>query len=425
MGLLPLASAVIVCLAGTPLGQVFGPQEPSPPSQDKKPPRESKLQADEPGMSFYPMPSFSSDKDSGLTYGLLAALMFTNDKGFQDGLLSGTVNYQRLAKWSGEVEFRYYPSLLSTVDLDAYLAERVESSLRLFYEDFKLGRLYHARFEYFDQRSSTDRFFGVGDGNPRSAESARTSNEYRTEARFGPRLSDSWDAEGTVRWRRFRVGDSLITDLPQMKALYPAEPGIEGGQILAAGVRIVHDSRDSQTTPTSGSFGSLYFESADDFVHGQNHRYWTSGVAQTTLFPMDQDCQFVTVLNTATQFAIGNYIPFWELPALGGSTTLRSFNGARFINKGMILINVEERIRVYETSLFGVSGEVQVAPFFDLGKVFDSSDDLVGRGSLRFYHYSYGMGLRGVVKPSFVGRLDVGFGGGEGVGVTVGLDYPF
>jgi len=68
---------------------------------------------------------------------------------------------------------------------------------------------------------------------------------------------------------------------------------------------------------------------------------------------------------------------------------------------------------------------LQVAPFFDLGKVFDSSVDLVGKGVLRGFHYSAGVGFRGVVPPSFVGRLDITAGGREGIGVTHGLDYPF
>jgi hypothetical protein len=425
---MPVEAVVLTLLANLAANSLQAApqsQEPAPPPKEAKASTPPTPANPNPGMSFYPMPSIASDKDSGLTYGVLGALMFTNEKEIQDTLLSAQVTYQHLMKWAGEVEYRYYPTLTGVVDLDGYLAQRVESSLHVFYEETRLADLWHARFEYLDQRSSTDRFFGRGDDTPKTAESARTSDEYRTEARFGPRLSDHWDVEGTVRWRHFRVGDSLITDLPQMKTLYPNEPGIEGGSVVAGGVRIVGESRDSVTTPTSGTNVTLYFESAYDSAPGKSHPYWTCGASQTTLWPLDKERQFVTVLNTASQFAIGSYIPFWELPALGGGTTLRSFNGGRFTNKDMILINLEERIRVYETSLFGVSGEVQVAPFFDLGKVFDSAADLVGRGSLQYFHYSYGLGLRGVVNPSFVGRLDVGFGGGEGVGVTIGLDYPF
>ncbi|HVR82661.1 MAG TPA: BamA/TamA family outer membrane protein [Planctomycetota bacterium] len=425
---MPLAALVLTLmatLAATPFQAPPQSQEPAPPPKEPKQSIPPKLGDDEPGTSFFPMPSIASDKDSGMTYGFLAALMFTNDQGIQDGLLSATVTYNRLVKVGGEVEFRYYPTLTGVVDLDAYIAQRVESSLHLFYEETRLADLWHGRFEYFDQRSSTDRFFGRGDGNPVSQESVRTSDEYRAEARFGPRLNNRWDVEGTLRWRHYRVGDSLITDHPQMTTLYPNEPGIEGGDVVAGGVRIVGESRDSVTTPTSGTYVTAYFESAEDYAPGKSHPYWNCGASQTTLWPMDKEKRFVTVLNTATQLAIGHYIPFWELPAIGGSTTLRSFNGGRFTNKDMILMNVEERIRIHEASLWGVSGEVQVAPFFDLGKVFDSSGDLVGRGSLQYFHYSYGFGLRGVVNPSFVGRLDVGFGGREGVGVTIGLDYPF
>jgi len=405
---------VIATLIALFLGQA----EASPQEKEKSAPAES-------GTSFYPMPALASDKNSGLTWGLLGALMFTNEEGVQDRLFTAMVAHQHLAGWSGEVDYRYYPSLSGMMEVDAYLAAMTESTLRLYFEDSRWKDLYHTRLEFLEQRTAADRFFGRGDDTPHSAESVRTSNEYRGEARFGPRLTEIWDVEGTLRWRHFRVGDSLITDLPQMTALYPNEPGVEGGQVFAAGIRIVGDSRNSLTTPTIGTAAVVYFENAYDVAPGGTHQFWNCGASQTTLWPMDEDRAFVTVLNTALQFSIGGTIPFWELPTLGGPNTLRSYNGGRFTNKYSLLINLEERIRLMKASLFGVSGEVQVAPFFDAGKVYDSSDDLVGKGILEAYHYSTGIGFRGVVPPSFVGRLDIGFGGREGVGITIGLDYPF
>lgn len=381
---------------------------------------------DQSGYSVYPMPAFSSDKNSGLTWGLLGALMFTNEEGIQDRLFTAMIAHQHLAGWNGELSYFYHPSQSSMMEVDAYMAAMTESTLHLVFEDTHWRDLYHAKLEFLEHRTAADRFFGRGDDPPHSAESVRTSNEYRAEARFGPRLTEVWDVEGTLRWRHFRVGDSLITDLPQMTALYPNEPGIEGGQAFAAGVRIVGDSRDSRITPTTGTYAVVSFENVYDVAPGGTHPFWNCGASQTTLWPMDEERWFVTVVNTALQFAVGgSSIPFWELPTLGGSNTLRSYNGGRFTNKDSILVNVEERIRLMKASLFGVSGEVQMAPFFDAGKVYDSADDLVGKGILKAYHYSAGVGFRGVVPPSFVGRLDIGFGGREGVGITIGLDYPF
>jgi len=406
---------VIASLLALFLNQAAGPL------QEKK----EKGPSDESGYSVYPMPALGSDKNSGLTWGLLGALMYTNDEGVQDRLFTAMVAHQHLAGWSGELDYRYYPSLSGVMEVDAYLAAMTESTLRLYVEESRWKDLYHAKLEFLDQRTAADRFFGRGDDPPHSGQSVRTSNDYRAEARFGPRLTEVWDVEGTLRWRHFRVGDSLISDLPQMTDLYPHEPGIEGGQAFAAGIRIVGDSRDSLTTPTTGTYATAYFENVTDVAPGGTHPFWNCCASQTTLWHLDDERVFVTFLNAAAQFSIGGTIPFWELPTLGGSNTLRSYNGGRFTNKYSLLVNVEERIRLMKASLFGVSGEVQVAPFFDAGKVYDSAEDLVGKGILKAYHYSSGLGFRGVVPPSFVGRLDIGFGGKEGVGITIGLDYPF
>jgi outer membrane protein assembly factor BamA len=417
---------LLACLAqAEPLPVHLAQDPPSAAREASRPQDAPKQEPVDQAPSFYPMVSLGVDKDSGATYGVLGALMFTNAEGRQDALITATIAYQHLMKWSGELDFRYYPTLTGMSDVDAYWAQRVENLLRLFYEETHLDDRYHLRVELLASRTATDRFYGRGDDQPKSAASARTSNEYHTEFRFGPRLSDILDVEGTFRYRHFRVGNSLITDIPQTLELYPNEPGIEGGQILAAGIRFVLDSRDNQTTPEVGVYATAYFERATDYTQGRWKAFWNSGGTVTALWPLDPDHRFVTVANFATQEAIGSYIPFWELPALGGSTTLRSYNGARFTNNYMILANLEERIRLVELSLFGVGGEIQVAPFFDVGKVFDSMDDLVGSGFAKFYHFSAGIGLRGVVKPFFVGRLDVAVGGSEGVGVIVALDYPF
>ena len=40
------------------------------------------------------------------------------------------------------------------------------------------------------------------------------------------------------------------------------------------------------------------------------------------------------------------------------------------------------------------------------------------------FHYSYGVGIRGVVSPYVVGSIDIGFAPGSSA-LAIGIDYPF
>src|SRR5579862_551992 len=106
-------------------------QEEKKPESDPFPVRRT----DRSGMSFYPLPAFSADKDAGLSAGVLVGLVFTDERGIQNALLSLSAGYQHLVRWNGEAEYRYSPDDWSLVDLDGFIAQRVENSLRLFYED--------------------------------------------------------------------------------------------------------------------------------------------------------------------------------------------------------------------------------------------------------------------------------------------------
>jgi len=89
------------------------------------------------------MPALALDKNSGLTWGLLGALMVTNEEGVQDRLFTAMVAHQHLAGWSRELDYRYYPFPSAAMEVDAYLAAMTESTLRLYFEDSRWEDLYH------------------------------------------------------------------------------------------------------------------------------------------------------------------------------------------------------------------------------------------------------------------------------------------
>jgi len=75
-------------------------------------------------------------------------------------------------------------------------------------------------------------------------------------------------------------------------------------------------------------------------------------------------------------------IPFYMLPHIGGSSTLRGFALDRFYGRNLALLSLEYRYRIHPF--------VQVIPFFDEGQIFNRSEDL----SWLNWHRNYGLGFR-------------------------------
>jgi len=75
---------------------------------------------------------------------------------------------------------------------------------------------------------------------------------------------------------------------------------------------------------------------------------------------------------------------------------------------------------VYEREIFGVHAHLEVAPFIDAARVFDSSRDFPLQG----LHTAGGVGLRAVVVPQVVAYVDLGTDG-TGLAAFTGINYPF
>jgi hemolysin activation/secretion protein len=95
-------------------------------------------------------------------------------------------------------------------------------------------------------------------------------------------------------------------------------------------------------------------------------------------------------------------VPFYFLPYIGGSDTVRGFREFRFRDENILFLNAEYRIRVHRF--------VHVAPFFDAGEVRADWED-IGPGDLKT---SYGIGIRGGTDDRIFVRIDIGTGGDEG-----------
>jgi outer membrane protein assembly factor BamA len=130
--------------------------------------------------------------------------------------------------------------------------------------------------------------------------------------------------------------------------------------------------------------------------------------------------KYVTVVHALYEKADGSFIPFYELPSLGGRETLRGYGEGRFADRGRLVINAEHRVTFATLEMMGIRTNFELAPFVDLGSVFPDIQDIKSKN----FRPVYGGAFRAAVKPNVVGDVEVGFGQ-EGPAVFVDINYPY
>ena len=108
----------------------------------------------------------------------------------------------------------------------------------------------------------------------------------------------------------------------------------------------------------------------------------------------------------------GSAVPFFQLPDLGGQSTLRGFESRRFQNDGSLVFNAEYRYPLWSN--------LDALAFVDAGQVFDSFDDVAADR----FHWSYGGGLHLLNQKGLSFRFEVA-GSREGVRTILTVDPSF
>jgi hypothetical protein len=98
----------------------------------------------------------------------------------------------------------------------------------------------------------------------------------------------------------------------------------------------------------------------------------------------------------------GNRVPFYFLPYIGGSESVRSYREFRYRDENAFFFNIEYRWEAF-------SG-LDMAIFYDKGEVAEDWQDI----DFRELKTGYGIGFRFNTFKSVFLRLDIGTGGGEG-----------
>jgi outer membrane protein assembly factor BamA len=378
-------TVVVVTLAGVLIPRVAGAQEAAPPQ----------------GEGFFPEPQI-------LARAIDVATRTMGDGGGNSngffpeftnmitgaGWISAGPGYRRwfggdrvVAEGSAAVSWRSYKMARARVEVTNLVRSRLAVGSEVKWQDY-----------------TQNTYFGLGAD---SNETARS--EYRLKA---------LDAIGyanvrPVKWVTIggRAGWLQSPELldpsgrfgrgyPSTATVFPDDPVFAREQqpdYLHGELSVTADTRDHRKHPHGGSLYRAawsWFSDRDggpfsfQRVDAEGAHFVSTGDQRVTLAMRG----WLVTSHTAAE----HEIPFYLMPSLGGSNTLRSFTSYRFHDRNLVVANVELRLAV----LAHIDGVL----FADAGNVAARA------GDLNFDHRSFGVGLRLHSHGTTLGRLDIARG---------------
>jgi len=368
-----------------------------------------------------PLPVIASSPNEGITYGALGAFLLHNEKDEVCTLLAPQINQNQNFGISTSLYGAYYPSADRSLEFTLSQSTKVNDDYELKLRDQTLldKKLELNAFLYTFSDGSA-RFYGFQSSSRKQMETNYADEETGFTLSGGFPIYDHLQLVLGERFRQVGIGEGAVTSVPFIRSVpqFQHIPGVNGFTAHAQMLSLVYSTLDSQTMPTTGLRAQTSIEeSAMLLGSSANYRHYAAEVKG--YYPL-WDARFISVGRFAYNQTLGEHVPFLERSSLGGENTLRGYGRNRFIDSSYLLLNLEERIRLFRWDLFGVTADWEMAPFIDLGGVMKSMVDATPRA----FQYNPGLGLRAVIRPNIVGRIDVGVGN-EGPAVFVGLGYPF
>jgi len=276
---------------------------------------------------------------------------------------------------------------------------------------FEIPELFTERFSAGSQVMWQDQmqinYFGIG---PNSIEDDQS--QYRMQsidtvgyATYHPLPSLAITGEfGFLRRPDILTPSGLFRpSVPTTTEEFPNDPGVSEPfqpNYAHTELSVTSDTRDHRSYPTSGHVlrGAVTsFVDQSTNVGTFTFRQYEAEAVQ--FFPVTPGRHWVLALRgwlVSSDVPIGNEVPFYMLPSLGGNNSLRSYDDYRFHDQNLLLTNVESRWALW-THLDG-------ALFLDAGNVAARVQDL------NLDKLSVGGGLRLHTGTSTFARLDVAFG---------------
>ncbi|MGZ6123820.1 MAG: hypothetical protein ACXWLR_02615 [Myxococcales bacterium] len=369
------------------------------------------------GTRLVPLPVYATLPNEGDTYGFMPVFLRVCDANNRTiSILAPSFTWNDVIHLTGTFRWYHYPSNDQALTFIASLSSRINSGVLLQWRD--LPRAAGAETTEVDlrwQRSAFYRFFGFGADTVPDAETSYTRVRAHFSVRRGLNLGGAWNAGVSALLHHDGVQDIGVPGLPLSRRTFPDAPGMGGSTILGQGVDLRYDTRPDGEYSLEGFFAGAEgaviegLDGSPSYLRGalriralHPELGWLSGAAR-------MDWTLISTRNA----------PFYDQSSLGGAYLLRGFTEDRFIDQHAWTLEVEQRIRLFQTHIYGVTADWRVDPFIAVGQVYRSI-----RHAFSEPQVAAGLGFRAWVRPNVVGRVDLAWGG-EGLKIYVEIGYPY
>lgn len=269
-----------------------------------------------------------------------------------------------------------------------------------------------ARRKYFPQED----YFGLGPGSQRDN---RVSYSYdETAAGLLATLRASpLTIEGRVEYRHPDVGHGHDDSIPSIEARFSdsSAPGLLLQPDYVVGIgSVIYEGATPVGHPRQGG---RYEASLSRFWGRQTNTYdflrFDADLRQ--YLPVVPDRHLVVLRALTTLSGVPEYaeMPFYYMPRLGGTSTLRGFRGLRFHDRNVLLFQAEYRwlpLRFVETAVF-----------YDRGSVAPRVSDLAREHMMS----DYGVGVRFGTDQAVFFRVEAAFGSRDGTRIYAKFSGAF
>lgn len=366
------------------------------------------------------LPVVDTSPNRGATAGVMPIWVIQEEGGDRiEHIHAPSLTYNDNFGLTPTYRYYFYPAMDSTVMARGSIG-RYESEAMIQFEDNSLLGTpfdFYGRLQY--NVDASRRFFGIGPESPKSAESSYTEDflMYRlavghplwTDAPVRARLSSRMLAQ--------KVRNGPLKGIPNIETNFPTFVPATRQQTHEVGLALEYDTRDHDVTTKRGFYAQTRVGRSPHSL-GSSYDFTRFDIDLRAYHPWENQWM-VTALQGRYEQLTGT-APFWLMPSVGGKYSLRAYGEGRYVDRGAAVVNFEQRLKMYEVKMAGVSTELELAPFAGAGLVFDSP----GGGQARNVRPVFGGAVRAVCRPQVVGSVDVGYGR-EGLAVFMDINYSF